>query len=74
VQKVFDTFSAIVQLPLLICVTHDQRHGRLEKQRLREFREAEKAMEKAQEQETKNLLREAKRAENEELTLKGGGR
>ena len=31
-------------------------------------------MEKAQEQETKNLLREAKRAENEELTLKGGGR
>jgi hypothetical protein len=38
VQKVFDTFSAIVQLPLSICTADNQRHSRLKKQRLGEFR------------------------------------
>jgi hypothetical protein len=56
-----------------MCAADNRRYGSLGKQRLREFGETKKAMEKAQEQEKKNILKEAKRAENEELRLRGGG-
>jgi hypothetical protein len=47
-QKVFDTWSAIIQLPLLCCATDKRRHGILAKDRMREFREAKRAMERAE--------------------------
>lgn len=49
IQKVFDTFSAIIQLPLLRHVDN-RRHGSLGKRRMKEFRDAKKAMERAQEE------------------------
>lgn len=58
IQKVFDTFSAIIQLPLLRNADDRRRHGSLGKQRMKEYREAKKAMEKAQEMERKRLMRE----------------
>ncbi|KAH7386347.1 hypothetical protein BKA64DRAFT_141162 [Cadophora sp. MPI-SDFR-AT-0126] len=53
IQKVFDTFSAIIQLPLLRNADDRRRHGSLAKRRLKEYRDAKKAMEKAQEAERK---------------------
>lgn len=46
IQKVFDTFSAIIQLPLLRSASDNRRHGSLGKHRMKEFRDAKKAMEK----------------------------
>jgi hypothetical protein len=53
IKKVFDMFSAIIQLPLLRNADDRRRHGSLGKQRMREYRDARKAMEKAQEAERK---------------------
>lgn len=44
-QKVYDTFSAAVQLPLLRHAVDNRRHGSLAKLRVREFREARRRME-----------------------------
>jgi len=44
-QKVYDTFAAIIQLPLLRHPMDNRRHGDLGKARMREFREARKRME-----------------------------
>lgn len=41
-QKVVDTFSAIIQLPLLRCTTDRKRHGKLATSRLREYTKAKK--------------------------------
>jgi hypothetical protein len=67
IQKVFDTFSAIIQLPLLRSAADNRRHGELAKTRMKEFRDAKKAMEKAQEQERKKVLREAGKAGSGDL-------
>ena len=56
-KRVFDTFSAIIQLPLLRNADDRRRHGSLSKQRMREYRDARKAMEKAQEAERKADMR-----------------
>jgi hypothetical protein len=47
IQRVFDTFSAIIQLPLLRSASDDRRHGSLGKRRMSEFKDAKKAMEMA---------------------------
>ncbi|KAF7877356.1 hypothetical protein EAF04_001038 [Stromatinia cepivora] len=47
IQKVFDTFSAIIQLPLLKQAADGRRHGPLGSERMRQYREAKRAMEKA---------------------------
>ncbi|CAL3967966.1 hypothetical protein PZA11_006978 [Diplocarpon coronariae] len=49
IQKVFDTFSAIIQLPLLRNADDRRRHGSLGKRRNKEYRDAKRAMEKARE-------------------------
>ncbi len=56
-QKVFDTFSAIIQLPLLRNADDRRRHGSLGKRRTKEYRDAKKAMEKAQEVERKAQIK-----------------
>ncbi|KAF4632439.1 hypothetical protein G7Y89_g5682 [Cudoniella acicularis] len=53
IEKVFDTFSGIIQLPLLRHADDRRRHGSLGKQRMKEYRDAKNAMEKAQEAEHK---------------------
>ncbi|KAK2629566.1 hypothetical protein QTJ16_000386 [Diplocarpon rosae] len=53
IQKVFDTFSAIIQLPLLRNADDRRRHGSLGKRRNKEYRDAKRAMEKAREAERK---------------------
>lgn len=53
IQKVFDTFSAIIQLPLLRNADDRRRHGSLGKRRTKEYRDARRAMQKAQEDERK---------------------
>ncbi|KAH7317751.1 hypothetical protein BKA65DRAFT_107587 [Rhexocercosporidium sp. MPI-PUGE-AT-0058] len=58
IQKVFDTFSAIVQLPLLRNADDRRRHGSLGKRRMKEYRDAKKAMNKAQEAERKAQMKE----------------
>ncbi|PMD25788.1 hypothetical protein NA56DRAFT_655219 [Hyaloscypha hepaticicola] len=72
IKKVFDTFSAIIQLPLLGNADDRRRHGSLGKQRMREYRDARKAMEKAQEAERKAQLK-AMRSRVEEAGKKGSG-
>ncbi|TAQ86362.1 hypothetical protein B7494_g5310 [Chlorociboria aeruginascens] len=47
IQKIFDTFSAIIQLPLLRQAADNRRHGQLGTERMRGFREAKKSLEKA---------------------------
>ncbi|KAF5867985.1 uncharacterized protein Bfra_007181 [Botrytis fragariae] len=47
IQKVFDTFSAIIQLPLLKQAADGRRHGPLGSERMRMYREAKRAMERA---------------------------
>ncbi|TGO34821.1 hypothetical protein BHYA_0181g00220 [Botrytis hyacinthi] len=47
IQKVFDTFSAIIQLPLLKQAAEGRRHGPLGSERMRMYREAKRAMERA---------------------------
>ena len=68
IQKVFDAFSAVIQLPLLRSAADNRRHGELAKTRMKEFRDAKKAMERAQEQERKKVLREKGKAEIGDLT------
>ncbi|PVH81990.1 hypothetical protein DL98DRAFT_587002 [Cadophora sp. DSE1049] len=58
IQKVFDTFSAIIQLPLLRNADDRRRHGSLGKRRMKEYRDAKKAMEKAQEAKRKAQMKE----------------
>ncbi|KAE8443728.1 hypothetical protein EG329_001408 [Mollisiaceae sp. DMI_Dod_QoI] len=70
IQKVFDTFSAIVQLPLLRNADDRRRHGSLGKRRMKEYRDAKKAMEKAHEAERKAEMR-AMRARVDEAAKKG---
>ena len=70
IKKVFDTFSAIIQLPLLRNADDRRRHGSLGKQRMREYRDARKAMEKAQEAGRKAEMR-VMRARVEEAGRRG---
>ncbi|KAE9370773.1 hypothetical protein N431DRAFT_427133 [Stipitochalara longipes BDJ] len=72
IKRVFDTFSAIIQLPLLRNADDRRRHGSLGKQRMREYRDARKAMEKAEEAGRKAEMR-ALRARVEEAGKKGKG-
>ncbi|KAL2065523.1 hypothetical protein VTL71DRAFT_3193 [Oculimacula yallundae] len=58
IQKVFDAFSAIIQLPLLRNADDRRRHGSLGKRRMKEYRNAKRAMEKAQEAEKRAQLRD----------------
>jgi hypothetical protein len=60
VQKVHNTFSAVIQLPLLRHASDNRRHGSLGKQRIREFREAKKAMERALKEEERKRRGRAK--------------
>ncbi|KAA8569890.1 hypothetical protein EYC84_002233 [Monilinia fructicola] len=53
IQKVFDTFSAIIQLPLLKQAADGRRHGPLGSERMRQYREAKRAMEKANKERAK---------------------
>lgn len=46
-NKVVETFSAIIQLPLLRCTTDRKRHGKLATSRLREYTKAKKDVEAA---------------------------
>lgn len=46
-QKVVETFSAVVQLPLLRCTTDKRRHGNLATSRLRQYTKAKRDVEKA---------------------------
>jgi hypothetical protein len=70
---VFDAFSAIIQLPLLRNADDRRRHGSLGKRRLKEYRDAKKAMEKAKEQERKAQMK-VMRARVEEAAKKGKGK
>lgn len=63
IQKVFDAFSAIIQLPLLRSVADNRRHGDVAKTRMKEFRDAKKAMDKAQELERKKALKKMTKPE-----------
>lgn len=72
IKKVFDTFSAIIQLPLLRNADDRRRHGSLGKRRMREYRDARKAMEKAQEAERKAQMK-AMKTRVEEAGKKGKG-
>ena len=60
IKKVFDTFSAIIQLPLLRSSDDKRRHGSLAKRRMKEYRDAQKLMEKAQEAERKAQMKAMK--------------
>jgi hypothetical protein len=71
-QKVFDTFSAIIQLPLLRNADDRRRHGSLGKRRMKEYRDARKAMGRAQEAERKTEMR-VMRARVDEAARKGQG-
>ncbi|CAG8957341.1 hypothetical protein HYFRA_00010766 [Hymenoscyphus fraxineus] len=53
IQKVFDAFAAIIQLPLLRNADDKRRHGSLGKRRMKEYRDARKAMALAREEELK---------------------
>jgi hypothetical protein len=64
IQKVFDTFSAIIQPPLLRNADDKRRHGSLGKRRVKEYRDAKRAMEKAQEVEREARLRPTKASAN----------
>ncbi|CZT52726.1 uncharacterized protein RSE6_14087 [Rhynchosporium secalis] len=57
IQKVYDIFSAIIQLPLLRNADDRRRHSSLAKRRVKEYRDAKRAMEKAQETEKKANMR-----------------
>lgn len=57
IQKIFDTFSAIIQLPLLRNADDRRRHGSLGKRRVKEYKDAKRAMEKSREAERKARLR-----------------
>lgn len=46
-QKVMETFSAVVQLPLLRCTTDKRRHGNLATSRLRQYTKAKRDVEAA---------------------------
>lgn len=46
-QKVVETFSAVVQLPLLRCTTDKRRHGNLATSRLRQYTKAKRDVEAA---------------------------
>lgn len=46
-QKIVETFSAIIQLPLLRCTTDKRRHGNLATSRLRQYTKAKKDVEAA---------------------------
>lgn len=46
-QKVIETFSAVVQLPLLRCTTDKRRHGNLATSRLRQYTKAKRDVEAA---------------------------
>jgi hypothetical protein len=69
IQKVFDTFSAIIQLPLLRSAADNRRHGDLAKTRMKDFRDAKKAMDKAQELERKKASKETSKAEMEDSVM-----
>ncbi|ATZ50876.1 hypothetical protein BCIN_06g03490 [Botrytis cinerea B05.10] len=56
IQKVFDTFSAIIQLPLLKQAADGRRHGPLGSERMRMYREAKRAMEKANRESEKGRI------------------
>ncbi|TEY40399.1 hypothetical protein BOTCAL_0433g00090 [Botryotinia calthae] len=56
IQKVFDTFSAIIQLPLLKQAADGRRHGPLGSERMRMYREAKRAMEKANRENEKGRI------------------
>lgn len=47
-QKVVETFSAVVQLPLLRCTTDKRRHGNLATSRLRQYTKAKRDVEAAE--------------------------
>ena len=70
IQKVFDTFSAIIQLPLLRSADDKRRHGSLGKGRMKEYKDAKKAMERAQDSEMKAQLKVMKTRLDEEVTQK----
>ena len=70
IQKVFDTFSAVVQLPLLRSADDKRRHGSLGKKRMKEYRDAKKAMERAQSAERRAQLTAAKARLDEDNTQK----
>jgi len=70
IKKVFDSFSAIIQLPLLRNADDRRRHGSLGKLRVKEYRDAKKAMERAQEAERKAQMK-AMRARVDEAARKG---
>ncbi|KAG4439630.1 hypothetical protein IFR05_004879 [Cadophora sp. M221] len=72
IQKVYDTFSAIIQLPLLRNADDRRRNGSLGKRRMKEYRDAKKAMEKAQEAARKTQKQDV-RARAEDAEQKGRG-
>lgn len=72
IQKVFDTFSAIIQLPLLRNADDRRRHGSLGKRRMKEYRDAKRAMDKAQEA-ARKAQKEDTRARVEDAGQKGRG-
>ncbi|PSS02296.1 hypothetical protein BD289DRAFT_256866 [Coniella lustricola] len=53
--KIIETFSAIIQLPLLRCTTDKKRHGKLATNRLREYTKAKKDAEAAATATTKTV-------------------
>lgn len=69
-KKVFETFSAIIQLPLLRNADDRRRHGSLGKRRVKEYRDAKKAMERAQDAERKAQMK-VMRARVGEASTKG---
>lgn len=53
VKKVFDAFSAVIQIPLLQCAADRRRNGKLGTARLKKFREVSKAVNEQHEKERK---------------------
>lgn len=53
VKKVFDAFSAVIQIPLLQCAADRRHNGKLGNARLKEFRSASKAVSETHEKERK---------------------
>jgi len=53
VKKVFDAFSAVIQIPLLQCAADRRRNGKLGIARMKDFREASKAVNETHEKERK---------------------
>lgn len=69
-QKVYDTYCAIIRLPLLRNADDRRRHGSLGKNRVKEYRDATKAQERAKEAERKAQMK-AMKARVDEAARKG---